>query len=73
LRHDDRRGKAEGGGGIGDTLAVIAGRRGDDAADLRLRPAQIVEIHHAAAHLEGADRGVVLVLDPNLGADPARQ
>ena len=37
-----------------------------------LRALQIVEIDQAAAQLEGASEGVVLVLDPQLGANPRR-
>src|SRR5260370_36188721 len=71
LGHDDRRSEAERGGGIGDALAVIASRRGDDARYVGPAAPQIVELDHAAAHLEGAGRGMVLVLDPDLVADPA--
>ena len=73
LRHDDRRREAERAGGIGDALPVIARRCRHDAADLRPRLAQLAEIHDAAADLEGAGRRMVLVLDPELGADPPRQ
>ena len=56
-------------GGEGDALAVIAAGRRDDAGDApaagRFRRSHVDE---AAAHLEGADRRVVLVLDPDLGA-----
>ena len=54
-------------------LPVIAGGRGHHPAQVRLRAAQRVEIDEPAADLEGADRRVVLVLDPQLGADPPRQ
>ena len=73
VRHDDRRAKAQTRCGKGDALPVIAAGRRHHAADLRLRAPDLVEIDEAAAQLEGADRGVVLVLDPQLGADPPRQ
>ena len=54
--------------GEGDRLAVVPGRGGDHAA----APLVVGELRDevdAAAHLEVADRLVVLVLDPDLGAD----
>ncbi len=54
-------------GGKGDRLPVVAARRADHA--LRLRAIrEFVEVHQAAAQLERADRRVVLVLEPDLGA-----
>src|SRR4029077_6360053 len=49
-------------------LAMVAARCGDDS--LRLRPLALepVEIDDAAAHLEGADGRVVLMLDHDLDA-----
>ena len=45
-------------------LAVIAGRRRYDARKTRLRPPDRVEVNQAAPDLEGADRRMVLMLDP---------
>ncbi len=71
--HDDRRIDSKARSGERDALPVIAGRRSHDAANIGLRPSDCVEIDETAADLERADRGVVLVLDPQLGADPPRQ
>ena len=57
-----------GAGGEGDRLTVIAARGGDDAAGAGMAPPEVVHVGEAAAHLEGADGRVVLVLDPDLGA-----
>ena len=70
VRHDDRRRETQPGSGIGNALAVIAAGRGDDAPHVRFGTTQIVEIDETAAQFEGADRRVVLVLDPDLGTDP---
>ena len=72
LGHHQRRGEAEAGRGVGDALAVVAPGGGDHAGGLAV-PSQIVHVDEAAPHLEGADRGVVLVLDPNLGPGALRQ
>jgi len=71
--HDNRRIDPKPRAGERDALTVIARRRGHDPPNIGLRPPERVEIHEAAADLEGADRRVVLVLDPQLGADPPRQ
>src|SRR5205814_1300507 len=47
--------------------------RGHDPPNFGPRPPDRVEIDKAAADLEGADRRMVLVLDPQLGADPPGQ
>ena len=73
VRDDDRRIDPQPRGGERDALPVIAGGRGHHAANLRLRPPDRVEIDKAAADLERADRRMVLVLDPQLRADPPRQ
>src|SRR5215469_11897819 len=52
---------------------MIAGGRGDDTAQVRIGAPRLVEIDEPSADLEGADRGVVLVLDPQIGPDPPRQ
>ena len=68
LRDADRRPHAEEAGGVGDRLAVVAGRGGDHAA-LPLVCAELRDQVDPAAHLEGADRLVVLVLDEDVGAE----
>ena len=68
LGHADDRAHAEEPRGEGDRLAVVAGRGGDHAARPLLRGELRDEVD-AAAHLEGADGLVVLVLDPDLRAD----
>jgi hypothetical protein len=55
-----------------DRLAMVARRRGDDAAPA-LVLAQLRDEVDAAADLEGADRQVVLVLDEDFGADELAQ
>ena len=68
LRHDDHRAHAEEPRGIGNGLAVIARRRGDDAA----LASGVVELSHevdAAAHLEGPDGVIVLVLEIDFRPD----
>ena len=54
--------------GEGDRLAVVPGRGGDEPA-LALVRGELRDEVDPAAHLEVADRLVVLVLDPDLGAD----
>jgi len=71
--HDDRRIEPQPRRGERDALPVIARGRGHDAANIGLRPPDLVEIDETAADLEGADRRMVLVLDPQLGAEAARQ
>ncbi len=56
--------------GEGEALAVVAARRRDDAFGVRVAPLQRVDEGQPAAHLEGAGRIVVLVLDHRLGAEP---
>ena len=51
-----------------ERLAVIAAGRADDADDVGPRALEPVHIDEPAAHLEGAGRRVVLVLDHDLGA-----
>src|SRR5271166_6202138 len=57
----------------GEALAVIAPRRGNQAGCGWPLPLQPVDIDEPAAHLEGAGRCVVLVLDDDAGAEPLRQ
>ena len=56
--------------GEGEALAVIAARRRNEARAPGLASAQRVDIGEPAAHLEGAGRQMVLVLDHDLGAEP---
>ena len=70
LRREDRHLKAGAPPGEGETLAMIAARRRNEPARRRLALDQRVDISEAAAHLEGAGRQVVLVLDHDLGAEP---
>ena len=72
FRHGDHRRHAEQLAGIGDALAVIAGRGGDDAPPSLLRVEQRQPVERAA-RLEGADRPVILVLHPQLAAMLALQ
>ena len=67
LRHHEGRLEAEPGRGEGNALAVIAPGGGGHARD-RAVPAQVVHENEPAPHLEGTDRRVVLVLDPDFGA-----
>ena len=67
-RHEDRARNAGARRGQRDRLAMVAARRGDDAIELRPLRLRRVEIDDAAAHLEGADGRMVLVLDPHLRA-----
>src|SRR6266498_2016839 len=65
LRHADDRAHAEQARGVGDRLAVVAGRGGDHPA-LALAVVQPGHQVDATADLERPDRLVVLVLDPHL-------
>ena len=73
VRHDDRDREAETPPGEGEALAVIAARRRDEALGRRLAAHERVDIGQAAAHLEGARRLMVLVLDDDLGAEARRK
>jgi hypothetical protein len=64
----DRRRHAEEAGRKGDRLAVVARRRGDDAA-LPILGAQLRDEVDPAADLEGADGLMVLVLHEDFGAE----
>jgi hypothetical protein len=65
VRHDDGGGQAVAPRGEADRLAVVAAGGADDAAHGGLLARQRLEVGQAAAHLEGAGRRVVLVLDPH--------
>ena len=73
LWHVDHRRHAVTAGGEGKALPVIAARGGNDPGRVRRLALQPVEIDQPAAHLEGADRRVVLVLDHDGRAEPLRQ
>jgi hypothetical protein len=72
FRHDDGGGDAHLVGADGDALAVIASGGADHAFEPGLRMLQPIHVDQAAAHLEGADRRVVLVLHPDVAARPPR-
>jgi hypothetical protein len=66
LGHADHRPHAEQVRSVGNRLAVIAGRGGDDTPPPLVR-GQLADQVHPAADLEGAHRLMVLVLDPRAG------
>ena len=70
VRDDERGGNAVARRGKGDRLPVVAARGGDHPFHRASRAPQVIEIHEPAAHLEGADRRVVFVLDPDRAAAP---
>ena len=72
-RDDDGDRKPEAPPGEGEALAVIAARRRNQSGGVRRATAKLVDESQAAAHLEGAGRLMVLVLDDDLGAEPARE
>ena len=72
MRHDERARHAGAGSGERDRLAVVAGRRRDDAARAILGR-QTRDQVETAAHLEGAGRVVVLVLHPDVEPQPLGQ
>ena len=73
VRHDDRGGDADTRGGKGDRLAVVTPGRGADACGIGRALPEARHVDDAAADLEGADRGVVLVLDGDIGAAARRE
>ena len=68
VRHHDEDGKPGTAAGERERLAVIAAGRAHDADGVGPRTLEPVGIDEPAAHLEGAGRRVVLVLDHDLGA-----
>ena len=68
MRDDGDHAEAIAAGGEGDRLPVITAGRADHALRLRLRAAEVIEVHETTAHLEGAERGVILVFRPELDA-----
>src|SRR5262249_25159559 len=73
LGYHDYGGKADTAAGEGDALAVVAAGRRDHAGELGLAPFELGQVDDAAADLEGAERRVVLVLDPDLGTHALRE
>ena len=73
LRREDRHLEAGAPAGEGETCPMIAPRRRNEPARPGLALDERVDISEAAAHLEGAGRQVVLVLDHDLGAKPLVQ
>ena len=71
-RHDDRGRDAQALGMVGDTLGVVAGRHGDDAAGALLRR-EAGELDQGTAGLERAGVLEVLQLEPDPGPGQARQ
>ena len=69
-RHINHGRNAVAAGREGEALPVIAARGGNDPGRIRPLPLQPVEIDQPTAHLEGADRRVVLMLDHNARAEP---
>ena len=73
VRHHDRRGNSGALRRKGKRLAMIAARGRDDALDLRPLASQPIHVDHAAAHLERANRRVILMLDEDIGARAFRK
>ena len=73
MRHEDGAWHARPRCSQRNRLAVVAARGGDDALERPSAALQGVEVDDAAAHLEGADGRVVLVLDPHLRPCPLGQ
>src|SRR5712691_3127949 len=67
LGHADDRADAEQAGGVGDRLAVVPGG-GAGHSSTALVLGELGEQVDAAAYLERADRQMVFVLNPELGA-----
>ena len=72
-RHEDRRLHAVTARGECEALAVIAAGRRNQPGRRGPLALEAIDIDQSAAHLEGADRGVVLVLDDDRRAEPLRQ
>ncbi|MNI49851.1 hypothetical protein D3C73_1044860 [compost metagenome] len=67
-RHHDQRPQPHRRGRQCHALAVVAAGGGDNTLDLRMRLLEPVHEGDAPAHLEGAGRGVVFMLDPHRAA-----
>jgi hypothetical protein len=72
-RHHNRRGNSGAPRRKRKRLTMIAARGRHDPHDLRPLASQPIHIDHAAAHLERADRRVVLMLDEDIRADAGRE
>jgi len=71
--HEDHRLQAVPACRESKALAVIAAGRGNQSCHRGPLSLEAVDIGQAAAHLEGTDRSVVLVLDHDRRAEPLRQ
>ena len=69
LRDNDGGREPEAAGGKRHALAVVAPGGADGTGDVRPPAPEPVHGEQPPARLEGADGGVVLVLDPDLGPD----
>jgi hypothetical protein len=68
-RDEDLRAQAMAASGKCDRLAMVATRRSEHAAQTRFTPDQCIHVDQAAAHLEGPQWCVVLMLDPGFGTE----
>jgi hypothetical protein len=66
VRHEDHDRHPVRAAGVGEALAVVAARGGDDPGDVWTLAHQTLEVDQPATHLERARGRVVLVLDPHL-------
>ena len=73
VRDDDDGFETEEARGKADALTEIAAGSSDHALEVWLRSLEPFEIDESAAKLEGADGGVVLVLDPGFDTGLARR
>src|SRR5690606_10399491 len=74
VRHDGGALHTVGTRGPADALSVVAARGADDLARQVTAALELVEVGQAAADLESAHGGVVLVLEPAMGTQaPAQQ
>ena len=71
--HDDRRAQSGPRRGERDALPVVPARRADEPRHVRRALAQRRDVRQPAAHLERAERRMVLVLEPQLDAEPLAQ
>ncbi len=67
-RHDDRCPDAVYARRKSDRLSVVAARCADYAGGFCAARNKLVEVDETTAYLEGAGRRVILVLDPQIGA-----
>jgi len=69
-RNDDNGRQLELAGGEPDGLTMVPAGRRDDTGRAGTVAPKFVHVDETAAHLEGAGRCMVFVLDPHRGADP---